>query len=256
MTNKELVQRAISIAENHKTIYLWGTFGAPLTENLIRQKAKQYPRNYSAGRRAYLRTQISARPTAFDCVGLIKGILWGWNGAEDKSFGGAVYQSNGVPDINAGTMAKRTMEQSTDFEQLVLGEVVFKNGHIGIYAGEGKVVEATLEGDKDGVVISPLFEGAWTGHGKLPWVDYTDLPLQEEEEAPQEILPPDVGDTVYFSGNRHYTSSSSDRSYSARPGPARVTNRAEGRKHPYHIIHTDKTSNVYGWVDEDTVTLL
>lgn len=243
MTNKTLVQKALEIASRYDTIYLWGTFGAPLTEKLIAQKVKQYPKNYSESRQTYLKKQIQYSPWAFDCVGLIKGILWGWTGDEDKTYGGAVYRSKDVPDINAGTMAKRTLENSEDFETILPGEVVFKSGHIGIYAGEGKVVEATLDEKTDGITISDLWEGNWVGHGKLPWVEY-----EEESHSPE------VGDRVLFSGNRHYTSSNGDKSFPATAGPAQVTLVAEGKKHPYHIIHTDKTSNVYGWVDESTVT--
>ena len=154
-----------------------------------------------------------------------------------------------MPDINAGTMAKRTLDCKTDLSEILPGEVVFKSGHIGIYVGEGKVVEATLNNRYDGVVITDLSEGNWTGHGKLPWVEYTDSVLNNEEKRPLA-----VGDTVLFSGSRHYTSSNGDKSFYAKVGPAKITHFSEGKKHPYHIIHTDKTSNVYGWVDADTVT--
>lgn len=59
-----------------------------------------------------------------------------------------------------------------------------------------------------------------------------------------------VGDTVTFTGNTHYVSSTGDVGYSARTGPAKITKINKGAKHPYHLIHTDSTSNVYGWVNE------
>ncbi|MBR2941846.1 MAG: hypothetical protein IKB82_00455 [Clostridia bacterium] len=62
-----------------------------------------------------------------------------------------------------------------------------------------------------------------------------------------------VGDVVEFIGSRHYTSSSGDKGYNARPGPANITHSAPGSKHPWHLIHTDKTSNVYGWVNESDI---
>lgn len=44
--------------------------------------------------------------------------------------------------------------------------------------------------------------------------------------------------------------------YSARAGKAKITlgpNCAgNGKAHPYHLIHTDSKSNVYGWVDSGT----
>lgn len=59
-----------------------------------------------------------------------------------------------------------------------------------------------------------------------------------------------MGDVVRFSGGTHYVGSRLDQGYPARPGPAMITLLAPGTKHPYHLIHTDGTSNVYGWVDE------
>jgi len=252
MTNLDFVQRLRALAMEHKTVYLWGTFGAPLTEALIRQKAAQYPGNYSKGRQNALRRRIGEGLWAFDCVGLIKGILWGWTGDRTGPFGGAVYRANSVPDIAADTMTRQTLERSGDFSSILPGEAVSKEGHIGIYLGDGTVAEATLGDNRDGVILSSLSEGGWKEHGKLPWVEY---PVKAPEESkPEEKKPIREGDTVYFSGGRHYVSSTGDRGYAAQPGPAKVTYVLKGRKHPYHLIHTDRTSNVYGWVDEDTVS--
>lgn len=65
-----------------------------------------------------------------------------------------------------------------------------------------------------------------------------------------------VGDLVYFSGGKHYVSASSGFGFKAKEGKAKVTNFAKGKKHPYHVVHTDNKSNVYGWVDESAVKLL
>jgi len=63
-----------------------------------------------------------------------------------------------------------------------------------------------------------------------------------------------VGDIVQFTGNRHYTSANADSGHGCNPGTARVTAVSTGSKHPYHLVHTDGTSNVYGWVDENCVS--
>lgn len=254
MKNHEFVKKALEIANNADTVYMMGTFGASLTESLILQKAKQYPRYYSAGRQTYLKNIAANAPWAFDCVGLIKGILWGWIADRSRSFGGAVYRSNSVPDISANTMAKQCLERNTAMENILPGEAVYMDGHIGIYIGDGKVVESTLTGKYDGVVITGLNERKWTGHGKLPWITYEDGSVSPAEPEETVVSPPAVGETVNFSGGKHYTSSTGNTGYNAKPGPAKVTRYIAGRKHPYHLIHTDKTSNVYGWVDADTVS--
>lgn len=64
-----------------------------------------------------------------------------------------------------------------------------------------------------------------------------------------------VGDIVQFKGGPHYSSSMAT-SYKTKPkaGPAKVTSIAKKAKHPYLVIHTDKKSSVYGWVDASQIS--
>lgn len=66
-----------------------------------------------------------------------------------------------------------------------------------------------------------------------------------------------VGDIVNFHGGTHYYSSyPGARGYSAKAGKAKITKdpncKGNGHAHPWHLIHVDSSSNVYGWVDEGT----
>lgn len=63
-----------------------------------------------------------------------------------------------------------------------------------------------------------------------------------------------VGDVVSFKGGTHYVSSYPDaKGYKASAGKAKITKKnGSGKAHPWHLIHTDKSSNVYGWVDNGT----
>ena len=63
-----------------------------------------------------------------------------------------------------------------------------------------------------------------------------------------------VGDVVNFHGGTHYVSSyPGSKGYPARAGKAKITLRdGSGKMHPWHLIHTDGGSNVYGWVDDGT----
>lgn len=65
---------------------------------------------------------------------------------------------------------------------------------------------------------------------------------------------PQKGDLVDFLGGYVYTSSKAKYSAArAVAGPVTITNTAPGAAHPYHAIHTDGSSTVYGWVDADTI---
>ena len=64
---------------------------------------------------------------------------------------------------------------------------------------------------------------------------------------------PKIGDVINFVGSTHYASSNASSGSVARKGPAKITNIAKGAKHPYHVVHTDKTSNVYGWVNANDI---
>ena len=119
----------------------------------------------------------------FDCVILIKAILWGWNGNKTASHGGAVYASNSVYDDNADQIINRCSDVSTNFSNLTEGELLWMNGHVGVYVGNGKVIECTAAWEGK-VVYSTIDNhgrrtrngkqvGSWKKHGKLPYLDYT-----------------------------------------------------------------------------------
>lgn len=63
-----------------------------------------------------------------------------------------------------------------------------------------------------------------------------------------------VGDIVQFNGGNHYISSTASKPTGppCTAGPAKITLIAKGAKHPWHLIHTDKSTRVYGWVDNGT----
>lgn len=63
-----------------------------------------------------------------------------------------------------------------------------------------------------------------------------------------------VGDVVNFHGGTHYVSSyKGSKGYKAKAGKAKITiANGSGKAHPWHLIHTDSESNVYGWVDDGT----
>lgn len=185
MTGKELANRCVDIAKNFKTIYMYACYGFQVTIATIQQKAAQNLNGwYTQANIKKLEAVANQHPPTwgFDCVNLIKGILWGWTGDPDKVHGGAVYASNGIPDTNADGMIARCSGVTTDFSRIEIGEAVWMSGHIGVYIGDGLAAECTPRW-KDGVQITAVFNigkksgyngRTWTKHGKLPRVGYND----------------------------------------------------------------------------------
>lgn len=177
-TGKELAAAALNVANNYKTLYVMGCFGAPMTAANKTRYCKNNPYNTAADRTAMIKA-ASADTFGFDCVCLIKGLLWGWSGDGSKTYGGAKYAVNGVPDIGADTMITKCSGVSTDFSKVEVGEAVWCKGHIGIYIGGGLAVECTPKW-KNCVQVtacncnkSGYNRRNWTKHGKLPYVTYT-----------------------------------------------------------------------------------
>ena len=189
--NLEFVEILKSIATDYKTLYVLGCFGSPLND----ANKERYSKNNSYNKKSARTKKInaaSAETFGFDCSNLIKGVLWDWNGDESKSYGGAKYGSNNVPDINADTMISKCSNVSTDFSNIEVGEAVWIKGHIGIYIGDGLAVECIAKW-ADGVQITAVSNigkksgynsRKWTKHGKLPYIEYIAEQVKPQEEKP------------------------------------------------------------------------
>ena len=178
MTARELMRTCEKIAREYNTCYVWGGCGMPVTERTLADKLAQYPeqnRTYCAQARKYLDKDF----WMFDCVCLIKSVLWQWSGNRNAYYGGAVYASNGVPDVSADGMIGRCKSVSTDFSKITPGEALWLPGHIGVYLGSGLAAECT-PAFAGGVQITNVWNVGgsaypgrkWQKHGLLPWVDY------------------------------------------------------------------------------------
>lgn len=191
MTAKAFVEKLLDIANNTKTIYILGCFGAPMN---VKNKTR-YSNNNTFNKANEAKIHACSSDTfGFDCVGLIKGVLWGWDKDVSKTYGGATYKANGVPDVGANSMMNNYCKDvSTDFTKIEVGSAVWIDGHIGVYIGDGKVVEATSRWSSK-VLISSLgnlgYKGVctrtWTKWGKLPWIDYSVKEEKKEEPKKEE----------------------------------------------------------------------
>lgn len=190
MKSDEFIKKLKDIASNYKTLYIMGCFGSPMTEsNKVR-----YTQNHSYNMnptRVKMINSATSDTFGFDCVNLIKGILWGWNGDKTKSYGGAKYQSNGVLDEGADIFFKTRCKASQDWTNIEPGEAVWMSGHIGVYIGEGLVVECTPKWSNNVQITAVGNIGAkagyntrnWTSHGKIEYIDYS-KPVNQVQTNP------------------------------------------------------------------------
>ena len=192
MKAQEFIKRLLKTATEVRTYYLMGGFG----QRLKTVGGDWYDVNYQYNKdhAAEIDAHKDTDPLTFgfDCVCLVKGILWGFVGDPEKAFGGAVYESNGVKDSSISKIAKQCKGLSKDFANIQPGELVFLEGygHVGVYVGDGLVVESTPAW-KNGVQLTSCANlgtvkgypsRRWDEHGKCAWIEYpTEAKTWEEK---------------------------------------------------------------------------
>ena len=144
----------------------------------------------------------------FDCVNLIKSVLWGWCENKESAHGGARYLSNGVPDVNADGLITKCYDISNDFKNIKHGEVLWMNGHVGVYIGNRKVIEATAAWEGKVVYSDIGLDGRrsrngvncgyWKKHGKLPYIEYIENKKENNKSLDDYVR--DVWNNVYGVG--------------------------------------------------------
>ena len=253
-TNIELAALAEKVAKFVKTLYVLGCFGAPMNASNKKRYTNNLAYNKGDDRTAKIMA-ASADTFGFDCVCFIKGLLWDWVGDPSKEYGGATYQSNGVPDIGADSLIEVCTDVSTDFSSILVGEAVWFPGHCGIYIGRGLVAESTHRW-ADGVQITQVHNilpddgtpgRSWNLHGKLPWITYVEETTAEPTDKPLE-----VGDVVYFNASTVYNSEDAATGSMGKSGEAKITKIVPGAAHPIHLQRTGSIGP-WGWVDESSI---
>lgn len=169
----------LKMTASKQTTYLSGGFGCRLGKDWYNA---DYSWNKQHADEIDKKKNTDPITFGFDCVCLLKGILWGFNADPSKEYGGSVYKSNGVDDLGTKAFANTCPDLTdTNWEDIEPGEIVYMSGHIGAYVGDGLCIEATPAW-KSGVQYSALgnigkVEGyptrSWTKHGHSSFIDYT-----------------------------------------------------------------------------------
>lgn len=166
MTNLQLVDFCKQ-AKRLPTVYMWGTYGKVITKSLLNDKAKQYPNRYSQTRQALLKKRIDGVCRGCDCTGLIKWALW-----TNCDITQTPRYSSKTDRGTAGLYNAAKEKGATAVMPELQGIVLYKTGHVGVYIGNGKVIECTLGARGDGVVETKFSDGRWTNWLKVPEITY------------------------------------------------------------------------------------
>lgn len=154
--------------------YWYGTFGNTASSQLLTAKRKQYPSYYDQSKyKLKFTAQYGQR--VHDCVGLIKGYLW-----SETPTSAPKYKAS--QDVNVGGMLnKATKKGKIATLPEVVGVLVFMTGHVGVYIGNGEVIEA--KGHDSGVVQTKLKGRGWTDWAYCPYITYEETPKPQEVTA-------------------------------------------------------------------------
>ena len=185
----KVIRSSVVISElkkivNKKTRYVWGAQGQKLTEEFLKKQINTFSswyakKNRGADLMAEFRRGDLDGAFGFDCSGLVLAVsLYGWK--EDgtlKSTKNAGFDTtaNSLKDMFEGAVNIGSNTQDWYNKNLVPGMALWMDGHIGFFIGDGKVIEATVSGNKV-ICVTPEYRKGrnWKIAGKLPWVIYTE----------------------------------------------------------------------------------
>lgn len=141
---------------------------------------------------------------------------------------------------------KGTPERTLTVEAIGIAEVI---SGIGVY-----IIIPELEISRTFYVDEDTHTFEDNKHTMSLKLNYANDLAKEEKGAEDSSKDYKVGDVVQFNGGYHYVSSTASNPTGSKcaAGPAKITLIAKGAKHPWHLIHTDSSTRVYGWVDDGT----
>jgi hypothetical protein len=141
--------------------YWYGAFGQTGTAELYYEYKTMYPKYYKFPKESYTK-QFGQRVQ--DCVGLIKGYLWSNDIHSEPKY-------NKAQDLSANGMFKAcTMTGNIINMPEVPGLLVWKDGHIGVYIGDGQIIEA--KGHESGVIQTRVEDRDFECWGQCKFILY------------------------------------------------------------------------------------
>ena len=147
------------------TVYVYGGLGETVTPELLLKKAKQYPDFYTPERLSLIRAHTGQDTRGFDCSGLIK--RWLMGGLDH-------YRYEPSLDWNADTMYQNaSVSGSLDTLPERPGTLLHAKKHVGVYIGQGRVIESTTAfREAGGVQNTHISAQKWDAWFRHPLISY------------------------------------------------------------------------------------
>ena len=146
--------------------FWFGCCGQISSNQLYTQKKQMYPEEYKwecKNNQPDTVPAVQLGVPVFDCSGLIKSYLW-----TDENGDICPHHEQ---DLSArGFFEKSPLKGDIDTIPEIEGLLVFAPHHVGIYIGNGYVIDA--KGHKFGVIKTVLKDRPWTHWGYCPWIEY------------------------------------------------------------------------------------
>lgn len=187
-TNEGLVNHC-KWALHSKTKYMWGGIMRTITPEYIKLLSgiPAYKEQYPASRINNLNEFVGKGYYGCDCVGLIKSYYW--SGNLNGGGGSKYYGKPGFPDVNAhGMYNAATVKGSIGTLPNIAGLILYSktNPHVGVYIGNGMVIECTLSKRGDGVVMSHVNDFKWEQWFECPYISYA--PITSIDEIANQVI--------------------------------------------------------------------
>ncbi len=166
-TNSGLVKHCKE-ALKLKTVYMWGGLFREVTKSYINQLSgiKGYEVHYPAARKAHLCGLTGKGYFGCDCVGLVKSYYFGGFGLEKNAKGYVTAWDYGVGTMYKAAKVKGAISSMPKKEGVLVMTSDF--GHVGVYIGNGEVIECTLSKFGDGAVKTKFTDRNWAWWCQCP----------------------------------------------------------------------------------------
>ena len=167
------------------------------TKNAYKVNSIRFPEEYSKRDISFYEKSIAEHEIVTDAVGMLKGFAWS-NGGKDilANRGNSLVHTytvgtNGCPDKSINGMFVWATTQNIKWGEIdtlpeVPGLILTNHGRLGVYEGNGYVIEANRE--LGYVNREPIVEGTWRFWYELPFIDYKEtIKIVDKSVAPKKI---------------------------------------------------------------------